>query len=262
MAETLGRTLEQARRALGKTISDAESATFIRGKLLAALEAGEYDVLPSPAYVRGYIRNYAKYLGLDPGPLLELYEKETGHSGRSPINLPEPVLASRDHGDAMPIKAILVVVAIIALLGLAVWGVTRLGSDPEPPPPLPTSPETTPTPETTVPAPPATPGVPDPSGDQPMPDEEGGDEEDVTASGEPFSLRVVVDSDSSSWLRVTVDGLTAYEGTMAGGQTREWTVSEEASVRIGRPSAVTVYRDGEDVEIPAGDPPTVVLSAE
>ncbi len=262
MAESLGRILEETRRGLGKTITDVEEATFIRGKLLAALEAGDYDTLPDPAYVRGYIQNYAKFLGLDPGPLLERYEKETGHTARSPINLPEPVLAPRNHADAIPLRAIAAVVAVIAVLSLAVWGVLRIASEPEPPPPLPTTPETTPTLEATEPAPPVTPGIPDPSA-EPLPDEEPDDpDEPQEATTGPFDLRIVVASDSSSWLRVTVDGLIAYEGTMAGGQTREWTVADEASVRIGRPAAVSIFRDDEDVEIPPGDPPTVTLTAE
>ncbi len=47
---------------------------------------------------------------------------------------------------------------------------------------------------------------------------------------------------------VTVDGLKAYEGTLAGGQSKEWTVTKNAEVRIGKPSEVTVTRDGETVE--------------
>jgi hypothetical protein len=39
------------------------------------LERGEYDVLPTPVHVRGFLRNYARFLGLDPEPLVDRYER-------------------------------------------------------------------------------------------------------------------------------------------------------------------------------------------
>ncbi|MDZ4063207.1 MAG: helix-turn-helix domain-containing protein, partial [Coriobacteriia bacterium] len=78
MNRTLGETLSSARRALGASIADAEQETRIRTRSLEALERADYDKLPNPAYVKGYIISYAKFLGLDPAPLLELYREETG----------------------------------------------------------------------------------------------------------------------------------------------------------------------------------------
>ncbi|HAL29256.1 MAG TPA: hypothetical protein DCP20_00880, partial [Coriobacteriia bacterium] len=69
-----------------------------------------------------------------------------------------------------------------------------------------------------------------------------------------FTLAVVVTPGDSSWVRVLVDGLLAYEGTMPGGESKEWTVSTSAVVRAGKPEAVTITRDGVPVEMPdSGD---------
>lgn len=251
MSDTLGQVLEKTRRSLGRSLPEAEADTRIRARLLQALERGEYEALPSPAYVKGYVISYAKFLGLDAEPLLELYEQETGHAIRTePVRLPEQVVAPRGHGQHLPLRTGLIVLGVLVLLVAGVWGVGRALRDPEAPPPIPAIPEDTSTAEPSVPQA-AGPGV----------DEPGDSEARESAEETPFTLRVVIATDSASWLRITVDGLVAYEGTMAGGQTQEWEVAEEASLRIGRPTAVTVYRDGEQVEIPPGDPPTLVLSA-
>jgi cytoskeletal protein RodZ len=250
VSETLGQILEKTRRSLGRSLAEAEADTRIRARLLQALEKGEYGSLPSPAYVKGYIISYAKFLGLDAEPLLELYERETGQSTPAePVRLPEQVVAPRGHGQHLPLRTGLIVLGILLLILAAVWGVGRVLRGPEAPPPIPVTPEDT---GTVAPSEPATTG---PGVDEPT--DEGADE---AAEAAPFTLRVVIATDSASWLRITVDGLTAYEGTMAGGQTQEWEVAESAALRIGRPTAVTVYRDGEQVEIPPGDPPTLELS--
>jgi hypothetical protein len=76
-AATLGETLANERRRQGKTVADVEGSTRIRGKLIEALEHGEYDTLPSPAYVKGYIQSYAAYLEIPAGPLIAQYNAET-----------------------------------------------------------------------------------------------------------------------------------------------------------------------------------------
>jgi cytoskeletal protein RodZ len=251
VAERLGDILATARRSLGKTLGEAEAATKIRGKLLEALEHGEYSALPNVAYVKGYVIGYAKYLELDPGPLLKLLAEETGHSAhREQIRVPEQVVPTRKEAQTIPWSAILAVAAVVVVIALAVWGVGRLLSGPQEPLPIPVTPASTngQSGEDTQTAP-----IVEPTSTA-QPDEEAG-------VGEPFMLKVEVASDAASWLRVTVDGLKAYEGTLSGGGSKEWEVTDEAVVRIGKPSAVTVYRDGTPVEIPpAAETPEMTLS--
>src|SRR3954447_174768 len=49
----------------GLDFAQAELATKIRGKYLRALEEEQFDLLPSQTYVKGFLRTYADYLGLD-----------------------------------------------------------------------------------------------------------------------------------------------------------------------------------------------------
>ncbi|MBM3139736.1 MAG: helix-turn-helix domain-containing protein, partial [Chloroflexi bacterium] len=61
----IGEQLRERRRALGLTLADAERDTRINRLYLGALEDEHFDTLPAPVYARGFMRSYARYLGLD-----------------------------------------------------------------------------------------------------------------------------------------------------------------------------------------------------
>jgi cytoskeleton protein RodZ len=61
----IGNSLREARERRQVEFAQAEQATKIRGKYLRAIEEEQFDVLPSQTYVKGFIRTYADYLGLD-----------------------------------------------------------------------------------------------------------------------------------------------------------------------------------------------------
>lgn len=120
---TIGQRLREARERLGLTLEEAERTTRIRAQHLAALERDDFDALPSPVQARGFLRNYASYLGLDPAPLLQA--NNGGTTGRRPA-------AKRTPAAQAPVRVRragwlsgdLVVAAVIALgtLALLVWG--------------------------------------------------------------------------------------------------------------------------------------------
>ena len=62
---TPGAFLAAKRGERGLSLQQAASATHIRTEFLSALEADEPELLPAPVYARGYLRTYARYLGLD-----------------------------------------------------------------------------------------------------------------------------------------------------------------------------------------------------
>lgn len=273
---SLGETLAEERRRRGRTVADVEAATRIRGRLLEALENGRYDELPSSAYVKGYIQSYAQYLELPVRPLLEMYASEMrltpeAHMEERPLDIPaDSVVPARAQAAEMPLKTWATIVGVLLVGGLTVWGVVsfmaRPKATPVPAAPL-TATETVD--ETEEPTKPANevPAVPSTEATSPAtepttsttPAEGTEDEKPVSAE---FTLRVSVEDGEASWLRITVDGLKAYEGTLSGGETKEYRVSKDAKLRIGRPSAVTVTRDGTPVEIADnGDIGSVELSA-
>lgn len=76
--EEIARRLRERREALGLTLAQAQAATRIRTRYLAALESGDISVIPGTVYVRGYLRAYAEFLGLDPTTLLEDFDRAQG----------------------------------------------------------------------------------------------------------------------------------------------------------------------------------------
>jgi beta-lactam-binding protein with PASTA domain len=74
--KSVGAVLRAAREAKGITLGKAETATRIRQKYLAALEENRVDDLPEPVFVKGFLRNYALFLELDPDQILDQYRAE------------------------------------------------------------------------------------------------------------------------------------------------------------------------------------------
>src|SRR5687767_14597646 len=75
-APPVGETLQLARERKGVDLFRAERDTKIRLRYLAALEDGAYEDLPAPVYTKGFLRNYAIYLGLEPEEILERWRDE------------------------------------------------------------------------------------------------------------------------------------------------------------------------------------------
>jgi Helix-turn-helix domain len=103
----------------GKALSVAEVAleTRIRGKIIVALEAGDLKQLPPEPFIRGLLKNYARFLGLEPDLVLDAYAIEAGLKqapvsapGTLEVNLPlespiandAPPVPERPAPDAMP----------------------------------------------------------------------------------------------------------------------------------------------------------------
>src|SRR5205085_1717544 len=79
--------LTMARERKGVDLVRAERDTKIRVRYLSALEQGDYRDLPGAVYTKGFLRNYAIYLGLDPEDVLRQWRRERGEA-----TAPEPAI--------------------------------------------------------------------------------------------------------------------------------------------------------------------------
>ena len=84
---TIGKQLRQARESRSLSLEQVAQATHIRVRYLQALEAEQFDLLPSTAQVRGFLRAYAAHLKLDPAPLLAALN---GEAAPQPAARPAP----------------------------------------------------------------------------------------------------------------------------------------------------------------------------
>jgi cytoskeleton protein RodZ len=78
----IGDTLSEARTRRGVDLDEVHAATGIRPRYLRAIEQEDWDALPEEFYARSFIRKYARFLGLDPDPLVADYRRQRGTTGR------------------------------------------------------------------------------------------------------------------------------------------------------------------------------------
>jgi cytoskeletal protein RodZ len=117
-APTLPERLYDARERKGVDLYRAERDTKIRARYLGALERGDYRELPGAVYTKGFLRNYALYLGLDPDEVLDQWRRERGDSKEvTPVlAVPRPMAAPRQ---GLTFSPSLVVFALLTLGVLA-----------------------------------------------------------------------------------------------------------------------------------------------
>jgi cytoskeletal protein RodZ len=122
MAPQVGQALREARTERGVELSEVERVTKIRVKFLVAMEEDRWEELPAPAYARGFLSIYARYLGLDEGALLERY-KSTVEGADSTEPIPYGVVQPgqlRHSGSGRPKKPIAILIAgLVAVVALA-----------------------------------------------------------------------------------------------------------------------------------------------
>jgi len=132
-----GEVLKKAREARGESLDDVARTLKLSAYQLEALEEGRFDVLPGPTFVRGFLRNYARYLNISPEPLLEGISVRTPTAAdlASMIKLDgnvQPKASPRSRNKVIPVVLIvLVALALVLLVGNSVykrWFQFRLNS--------------------------------------------------------------------------------------------------------------------------------------
>jgi hypothetical protein len=114
----IGNSLREARLRQSLDFPEIEQGTKIRGKYLRALEDEQFDLLPAQTYVKGFLRSYAEYLGLDG----QLYVDE--YNSRFVVGEEEP--QSRPRRSAPPSRGVQVQSRVVLLTLLGIVSVTAL----------------------------------------------------------------------------------------------------------------------------------------
>ena len=79
----LGDELRGERATLGKTLLDIQRDLRIKAAYIAAIEDAKPEVFPNPSFIAGYVRSYARYLGLDPDEVFQRFCQESGFAGKA-----------------------------------------------------------------------------------------------------------------------------------------------------------------------------------
>lgn len=114
-----GALLRQRRTERQLSVEDVAQALRLAPKQLRAIEQDDYDHLPGPTYVRGYLRSYAQFLGLPADTVLEFYNRQP--AAAKAVDLAKHAPTPQMNSDHHVIKITTLIVAGLVLGLAAVW---------------------------------------------------------------------------------------------------------------------------------------------
>lgn len=257
----VGYTLRQERERQNLSIDDIEQGTSIRALYIEAIEDGEYDKLPGAIYTKGFIKNYAKFLGMDADAMAKEFAndlaelnaeaeaeaakaaqaaQQAAQNSEKPVEVkpvkPEKKLPGYSvHHEKRNSSGLLIVAAVVLIAaiagGLWSWLSSSDGEVAKVDPPT----QQVQQPQTVNPEPIAT--------ENPTPV--------ANAAPQPASDKVNVQArfNNRCWALVTVDGAVVQEGIIEGGQTLSWEGKDKITFRLGNAGAVEFFQDGKSLGV-------------
>jgi hypothetical protein len=127
----IGNSLREARLRQALDFPEIEQATKIRAKYIRALEDEQFDILPGQTYVKGFLRTYAEYLGLDGELYVDEYNSRYIQADEE-TPLRTRIGPSSPGGPRFESSVVLIALGAIGVLTLLVFAAWRYGSDPTP----------------------------------------------------------------------------------------------------------------------------------
>lgn len=225
--QEIGSILRSARETRLLHLEEIADKTLIRGSLIKAIEEGDLDSLPEPVYVRGLIRRYGDFLGLDGETLASQFFSPATRNRRRPSWKETPAAQLRP----LHLYAAYVVLMVVAVSGLS-YVLKQTAPEASGLPPL-----------------------------DPLAISQGerasaptGENDTGATANEPTGsaiksdhpIQVETTLTDQSWLRVVADGKTQFEGILQQGENRMWTADQQLTVRAGNAGGVVVsYNNGQ-----------------
>lgn len=270
--DSLGQYLKECRTQRGMSLEELSARTRIRLQTLQALEQDDYPALPVEVTVKGFLRAYARCLGLDEQEVLVRYQRFAAQSFQIAQDA-NPI--GRVEQRVMPLpfwrRNLTLVGMTIAGLVIVISGLVVLA-----PPVEPEHPTAISAPGRVVPSdlPPAGPSerlpiplqIPTPiAPDQEVPAFPPGSE----PSGVPQSIpidaahlqQLTIAATETSWVQVTIDGFQQKEALLQPGERVTWTAEREFRLTVGNAGGVSLELNGTPVDSlgPSGRVRTLVL---
>lgn len=236
-APTLGAALRAAREAAGLSVADVAQALKYAPRQIERLEADDYAALPGAVFVRGFVRNYARLVKIDPTPLLAQLSAVLPPSPvevRPPANMGAAEDGRRRGERRLALLAgVIAVMAGLALLARFFWPGDTLVSHSGNSPPAPALP---------APAQAAAPLEKDGSFAE--------REEALPPSAEPARATIELSFADRSWVEISDgQGKVLHRAENAAGSALELSGLPPFDLVIGNAKAVTLLYRGEPVDL-------------
>lgn len=251
-----GQMLKAAREKKQWSLRFTEDETKIRVRYIQALEDEQYEILPGATYVKGYLRTYAKQLGLDADEIIKLYseseEKETITVLETPDRTSYRTRPAWFRPAALGAMAVL---GIVLISGIAFWSHHSPNKPantayspaglPESKQPATTAPQTkTGSPQSTTPQSATSQPPAGQSASQPV---TSGTPTDIAAADQN-GLDAQLVFTQPCWIVVQADGKPLFQGTFDAGTTREVKgTSKIELVTVGNAGGITVTLNGKSL---------------
>lgn len=228
-----GEELKKRREELGFTLQMAEEETKIRKLYLQALENDDFAVLPPRIYAIGFVKNYARFLGLNEEQLAHQF-KELAYDNEG---------LGEDEGGTTPYRNvpslpslppwvnIKNIAAAVVFLFIAIWVGNYLVSYL--------------TGRNIVEQPPVNPpSVTKPQEQPPAPDENEVPEEQENLD-ETQNVDLFISARQDCWLEVSIDGMSDYIGLMKAGEEITFVGQESVFIKAGNAGGIEIVVNGE-----------------
>jgi cytoskeleton protein RodZ len=231
----MGDVLRAARRRRRVSIERAAEETRIRADFLMRMESDEFDFL-APAYVRGFLRNYARFLGLPPDPLVEEFDRRYGvaRADTGQIAALERRTRNAPRDRRKPSSwAVAATIASLMLGGLAVLGLVQGPRDRVRAPDVASGGGPTEAPEES----------PSPS-ESPTPERE---RRPRLALADGIEVEIVAKR-AECWVSVDADGVSVYSSTpplAIGERAGPFTANESMDIVLGNAHGVDLIINGQ-----------------
>lgn len=210
--DTLGEFLQREREIRQISLDEVAEGTKISRRHLEAIEEDRYSSLPGEAFVRGFIRSYVKYIGLDPEETMLMY-----HQGQpaQEVSSPQRGWTTSKRRSPLARPVVWCLLAGIVVVGVILFSaVTFLEVPGQFGPGFPSRADVA-----------ARPHVPP-----------------------PLILTAIADSDT--WLLVTIDGTDQQDVLLRAGQSLKWTGKERFILSIGNVRGTRLKLNGRELGIP------------
>lgn len=221
-----GQMLQAAREEKQWSFTYTEEITKIRVRYIHALEEEKYEILPGTTYVKGYLRTYAKQLGLDSDKIIALYNSSATPEPIPVLESPNIMVKVRPLWVRPAIIGSMAVLTIVLIIAIKVLTSGNTLDTPFVPAALPNAPQT----EETTPSP-SQPVVPHPANV-------------VATTQEGLTMQLVFIQ--PCWIVVRVDGQPSFQGTFTTGTTKEVKGTNKIElVSVGNAGGLSVTLNGK-----------------
>jgi len=228
----IGELLRAERENKGLSLFDVEEKTKIRAKYLQALEEENFEEIPGEAYRIGFLRNYARFLDLDPEPILNQYkaqyESKEADSLHPLYEQSSKMVEPKSDSYSSRTKLGFALIAIIIFTAAFLFFSLKNGEKP-----------------------------PIQEQNPPVAEEEQKEPEQPESPLEPETITLEIVGKQQCWTEVRVDGSVQFSGHIYPGDTKSFEAKDSIQLRLGNAGGVDLIYNGKK-EPPPGKAGEVV----